>query len=203
MRRGGQTGFTLIEITLVMAISAMMLFLLLGQHRSVDNSSFMSGMDSLRDSLAAVKNQAVSTVNKQGCGGDGSCNSVLGNSGFYYIAWGKGAEIQNNTIKIYTIKARVDGVGNLQNPVQTILESTSNLKDSLIASAHVCIAFLRDPRTGGLETSFPGCGGNWPNQPDQYPLAAAPLTVNLTGPQSQHGRIIINPNGAAITRSVP
>ena len=205
MRRGVQAGFTVIEVVLAMAVSVTLLFLMVGQHQSLDNTSFTGGLDDIRDKLASIKNEAISTVNEQGCGGNENakpgCNTSLGNSGFYYIAWGKGAEIQNNTITVYTLKAKVDVDGNLQNPVQNIQERVITLKDNITTTAHVCVAFLRDPMTGGLETSFPAC--NWPAVPSQYPLATALQNIIFTGPQGQHGTITIDPVAAAIKRSAP
>src|SRR4051812_21381035 len=207
MRRSAQAGFTLLEVTMVMAITGLLLLLLTHQHSTAATSAFTGGIDSIRNTIAGVKNEAASTVNTEGCGGfsptDPSCNSTLGNSGFYYVAWGKEIKISGTTMSIYTIRAKVDASGNLQPPAQDYLDRTVTLPNGISMSGSKTALFLRDVNTGGLRFYFPS--GGMSNNPSQDactpgPNCPATLTFSLVGPEGGHqGDVYLDQTSLSIT----
>lgn len=74
MVKGGQKGFTLIEIVLVLAISGMLFVIAFaGQRELRDRAQFDASVNKIVSSIADARNEAIANVNLDGAG-DGSTN---------------------------------------------------------------------------------------------------------------------------------
>ena len=89
-----EAGFTLVEVILVMAVSAALLLVAIaGQARTRNNASYVGAVDKIISSINDARNQAASGVNQVGdgtgfsIGGIAACNSVGTPAYFGGVSW--------------------------------------------------------------------------------------------------------------------
>jgi prepilin-type N-terminal cleavage/methylation domain-containing protein len=156
-------GFTLIEVTIVVAITALFgIVAIYGRGYSKDSAEWQSGFDRIRTEVFQVKNEAQSTVHH---GTGDSYNALLPSKGIVF--WGKVVEFCNLTNGVPCGQMRVRTL--LDNGSPTLLDAASfnaeetrlidlgngvslDMTTTLSLSAGTSFAFVRDPQTGTLKT---------------------------------------------------
>jgi prepilin-type N-terminal cleavage/methylation domain-containing protein len=190
MRRGGQSGFTLVEITIVLAISALLLLLLSHQHQANSNSAFTGAIDQLQNELTEIKSQALNSKNDVGSGNNSST-----------IEWGKGVVITGNTFTEYNLTATSDSNG-LTGILPTTTDKVIQLPWQITTSpsgSTLTVAFVRNPGTGSLEIYFPA---SLTSLASYATLPITPATIDLRNTDGHSATITIDPASQTISRSI-
>jgi prepilin-type N-terminal cleavage/methylation domain-containing protein len=196
MHRGGQVGFTLVEVTIVMAISAMLLLVLLHQHQANGNAAFTGVIDQIQNELNEIKNQAYTSKNDSGSG-----NTTSGSNDT--IEWGKGVIISGSTLTEYNLTATtnsngITGIKPLTPPIKT-LKFSWGITTSPSGSS-LTVAFVRNPSTGNLEIYFPAT--SLTTLSDYISVPASSASISFNNPDGHTASVTIDPASQFITKSI-
>jgi prepilin-type N-terminal cleavage/methylation domain-containing protein len=224
-----QSGYTIVEVVLVIAISAVMLGVVLAFQASHNRSTaFTTELDSINARISQIQAEANSNVLTNANAGTASNVEIFGKVIEFYGAPGT----PNARMMRVSTLVSLDGAGRITNQSlrkcdqyrvaldqgveyragaftnQAIVFKSKT--DNSIASTYVLnnyseISTLPASACAAIAPAAPSGGGANLLLYSNYPTAAtiAPSTINFNGQNNFTGRLQVNPGTNTITRSVP
>ncbi|HSH31077.1 MAG TPA: prepilin-type N-terminal cleavage/methylation domain-containing protein, partial [Candidatus Saccharimonadales bacterium] len=186
-----QSGFTLIETVIVLAISgALVTIALSGQSQLRENSQFSDAIEKVKNNLVLVKNEANTTVNDRvdpNRGQDPAGRSLFGKM----VEFTSGSDIM--TVTTLTINQDLDQLQRQDSySIRIPWGVTFNPAGG---TARQYVTFTRDPNTGRMQTYTPP---DWPDaqllRPDNYTAAIqAPVNLPFRDPSGRAATVTVDP----------
>ena len=209
------SGFSLVEVTITLAISGLLLAMAVyGNGQLKRRSQFSDGVERVKNAIERVKTEASTTVNQGG--GTGGADP-------YLIFWGKLISFSGGVMRVDTLVLDSQppfGPGCAGSPTAIKLCTipgetyTVNLPWGVVYTAAgpppstgERIVFVRSQVNGDLITYTlpPGLPGNWENRPDNYdiynPTIRSSLQYRFTDPNGRRATITVDAVSGGISRS--
>lgn len=198
LKKMDQTGFTLIEIIIAMAIaSALGSIVFTGQQAIRGQAQFSDGVERMKNNLTGIMNEANTTVITKAGGGAG--RNLTGEQ-----AVGKLVMFQagSSTMRVWTLVADANFL-TLRTEDEYTIQTPWNVRVDGLGSDQY-IAFLRDPGDGLLQIYAPPSGRFDATRPSSYSPAAAQATatISLTDDDGHYGSIIVEAARNSIRRNI-
>ncbi len=192
-----QAGFTLIEITLVMAISAALAAIaLLGFSTLRGQAQFSATIEQLDQTVLAKRQEALSTVKLSG--GANSANITIGRL-ITFIPNSSIMKVQ--TLYTANVSAPANGQPVLINAAE---DQTIDIPWGITYAGLVPIqvAFIRSATDGSLQTAI-STGWSANLIYGDFAPGGVATNLNFTDPSGRKAHLTIDPSNNSVTRSFP
>ena len=195
-----QSGFTLIEVTLTMAISAMLLVIIfVGQAGIRARAEFAGGIDGLRNDLTGIRNDANTTVDTA----SGASGQQTG-----YVVFGKVATFSPATPTSYTVQTvrynNSQTGGTLNGALSYVDTQTKQFPWGIkyTNTKTSDILFVRGPSDGQLRVYIVPTLAPSANVSDYSGIAITPASLGFVDPRGNTATVTVDPGSGNITRTI-
>lgn len=162
LRLKKQSGFTLVEVVITLAIAGFLIpIIFTGQREVRDRQQFSDAVERVKNNVIGVKNEAFTTVNTRDNGEDEGRDPTTYVWGKYVLFFSEDDRIQVTTLIRFTNDATRIEEG--ESYEITVPHGVINDRSRQAGNPGQYIIFIRDPLNGQLKTYLPRSG-----QPTQF-----------------------------------
>ena len=212
VKRWRQSGFTLIEVTLTLAISGLLILIaIVGQVQLRRRAQFSDAVERVKSNLNITRSEANTTVN---CRTGAVCKVNNGTDPTREIL---GRELifdpTKNYIQVYSLLRPTSGLSYVatdsrQMPYAWGLQFQNSIIGGVAAANPAVLVFWRQPSDGRLIASAMSCSDaacttNPALSLASYPGVSGSLVLNFIDPNNFTAREIVELPGGSITRTIP
>jgi prepilin-type N-terminal cleavage/methylation domain-containing protein len=206
-----QSGFTLVEVTMTLAISGLLILIaIVGQAQLRRRAQFSDAVERVKNNLNRGRSEAITTVN---CRTGASCNVNDGTDSADELI---GRELifdpAQPFLQVYSLRRPVSGANyatldGYQMPYAWGLKFSS-AKIGLAAQSTnpAAVVFWRQSSDGRLVASALTCANATCSEaldPNNYPGVSGSVVLNFVDPDGLTAREMVDLPGGSITRSIP